>query len=90
MDISSIVNDNSSAPQKDNSNGSNPDPAALLTAIDSANLDRVRTVLREICTANPQAFQLACDKLLVGYEHTNSAQPEVNSPSGAKRKRDPP
>jgi hypothetical protein len=51
------------------------DQEALYTAIDSATLDRVRTVLRDICAENPQAFQSACDKLLLNV--------------GTKRKRGP-
>jgi hypothetical protein len=36
-----------------------------LSAINSATLERVQTVLREICAQNPQAFELASAKLLV-------------------------
>jgi hypothetical protein len=69
---SSVVNSTSEVSQSDKPSA---DQAALYAAIDSATLDRVRTVLREICTENPQAFQSACDKLLLNV--------------GTKRKRGP-
>jgi hypothetical protein len=83
MDISSIINNNAPAVQDENATTSNPDHPALLEAINSANIDRIRTILREICTASPQAFQLACDKLLINHAKSSSN-------SSAKKKRDPP
>lgn len=55
--------------------------SALLSAIDSAHLDRVRKVLREICTESPAAFDLACGKLLI--------QDDQRAGSSTKRKREP-
>jgi hypothetical protein len=82
MDISSIVNSTSST---DASNDA--DKTALLSAIDSANLNRVRTVLREICLANPEAFKLASAKLLVSPEKLDAVNKTTESNgAGSKRK----
>jgi hypothetical protein len=82
MDISSIVNSTSST---DASNDA--DKTALLSAIDSANLNRVRTVLREICIANPEAFKLASAKLLVSPEKLDAVNKTAESNgAGSKRK----
>ncbi|KAF2825775.1 hypothetical protein CC86DRAFT_34829 [Ophiobolus disseminans] len=37
----------------------------LSTAIQSASLTRLQTVLQEICLESPEAYNLACQKLLV-------------------------
>jgi len=65
MDISSIVNTTTPSQPSD-------DQRALLNAIDSATLKRVQTVLREICLESPEAFRLACEKMLVHDEHLKS------------------
>lgn len=68
---------------KDNSNINVPDKrTVLLNSIDFANLDRVRKVLKEICTDNTAAFDLACAKLLVQDD-------DQANKSSAKRKRQP-
>jgi hypothetical protein len=94
MDISFVVNgspptatNGNSTPSNGNATASNADQPALLDAIDSANLYRVRTVLREICIANPQAFQVACNELLVGHSQPSSKD---DTKAGTKRKHDPP
>jgi hypothetical protein len=91
MDISSVVNgspptatNGNATASNGNATASHADQLALLNAIDSANADRVRTVLREICIANPEAFQLACDQLLVGHGQPNDTK------TGTKRKHDSP
>ncbi|KAH7083770.1 hypothetical protein FB567DRAFT_446314 [Paraphoma chrysanthemicola] len=58
MDISSIINNTSSTPKS-----TNDDKKALFTAIDAANLNRVRAVLREICGESTEAFRLASEKI---------------------------
>ncbi|KAF2873490.1 hypothetical protein BDV95DRAFT_345113 [Massariosphaeria phaeospora] len=42
-----------------------PSQDLLFDVIQSSDIDRLRTTLREICTAVPDAFSLACNKLLV-------------------------
>jgi hypothetical protein len=72
-----MVNNTSTITQK----GTAPivDQKPLFHAIDSATLDRVQSVLREICSELPEAFKLASEKLLVSDGGSNA---------GAKRKRD--
>ena len=77
MDISSIVNTTTPSQPSD-------DQRALLNAIDSATLKRVQTVLREICLESPEAFRLACEKLLVSDENQN--KPQKDGAAGTKRK----
>jgi len=80
MDISSIVN--TTAPsQASHPNATND---VLINAIDSAILKRVQTVLREICLESPEAFRLACEKLLVRDENQN--KPQKDGAAGTKRK----
>lgn len=76
MEISSMLS-------SDNGNDNAQDKrSALLHSIDSANLDRVRKVLKEICTEDTAAFDLACAKLLVPDDsHSNE--------TSVKRKRQP-
>jgi hypothetical protein len=82
MYISSIVNSTSSTDASHDA-----DKNALLSAIDSANLNRVRTVLREICIANPEAFKLASAKLLVAPEKLDALNKTAESNgAGSKRK----
>jgi hypothetical protein len=82
MDISALVNATPPPLSDPNADANTEDPStqsALFDAIDSATLDRVRTVLREVCAHNSEAFALASAKLLVqNREH----------PTDAKRKRD--
>jgi hypothetical protein len=42
-----------------------PSQQLLINAIDSSTVTRLRTVLHDICSKSPQAFQLACDQLLI-------------------------
>jgi hypothetical protein len=63
MDISSLVN--ATPPEPSAANATPTPQSALFSAINSATLERVQTVLREICAQNPQAFELASAKLLV-------------------------
>jgi hypothetical protein len=56
------------------------DELVLLDAINSASPIRTRIVLIDICTQNPQACQLACDRLLLGHKQSGHK-------SSAKRKR---
>ncbi|EAT82605.1 hypothetical protein HBH56_112270 [Parastagonospora nodorum] len=65
MDISSIMNDTSRPSENSRPNNISVDASVLHDAIDSATIDRLRTVLRAICTENTAAFKLACDHLLV-------------------------
>lgn len=54
----------------------------LNAAIDSANLDRVRKVLKEVCTNNPLAFDKACNRLLVNQNSDGSLKrkrPDLNT-----------
>jgi hypothetical protein len=86
MDISSLVNNTPPPTTNSNSNVTPTSPttiqSTLLDAIDSATLDRVRKVLKELCTSNPQAFDFACEQLLV------PSQARSAPASDAKRKRD--
>jgi hypothetical protein len=72
MDISSLVNSAPPVPPPSTSTPTNttpsstPDQATLFQAIDSANLNRVQTVLREICASNPAAFKSACSSRVTG------------------------
>jgi hypothetical protein len=86
MDISSIMNGTSQPSRNGNSGQPDVDSSILFDAINSATLDRVQQVLREICTEDPVAFKLACDKLLVGQ----GAKSQANSDISTKRKREGP
>ncbi|KAH7067471.1 hypothetical protein BKA63DRAFT_570770 [Paraphoma chrysanthemicola] len=77
MDISSIVNDTSFNPKS-----SNDDKQALFAAIDAANLNRVRAVLREICSESPEAYRLASEKLLVKVDGFKSPENGNGDSSG--------
>ena len=96
MDISSLINTASASSQKDEANGVVIEDDVLFNAIDSATLHRVQTVLREICTENPEAFSLACEKLLVGHEDSTATDTDTDTDTeakddggpGTKRKRD--
>jgi hypothetical protein len=83
MDISSIFNPAVPAALIDTPIVPLAEESVLLSAIESATIDRLCKVLREICTENPHAFQVACDNLLV-QETCNDA-----NDAGTKRKRDP-
>lgn len=82
MDISSIMNDTSRSSENSRPNNISVDASVLHNAIDSATIDRLRTVLRAICTENPAAFKLACDNLLVVQG--------ADGNTDTKRKRDEP
>jgi hypothetical protein len=43
----------------------NPSQQLLNNAIDTSTIARLRIVLRDMCSESPEAFKLACDKLLV-------------------------
>jgi hypothetical protein len=82
MDISSIVNEQSQAPQPPTQKAGQ---MILNAAIDSATLDRARKVLKEICAENTQAFEAACDKLLVNETANGSAKRKRPDPSAQHR-----
>jgi hypothetical protein len=46
-------------------NGTVPSQELLSDAIDSSTVARLRTVLHSICEASPEAFNIACDQLLI-------------------------
>lgn len=78
---SSSSKKNKIANQKKNSKREAPDPTRtlLLNAIHSANLERVRTVLEEICNASLEAYNIACDRLLVELVDDTSSDPSLDS-----------
>jgi hypothetical protein len=55
--------------------GNEPTPSLQLlnNAIDDSTISRLRTVLRDICNESPEAFKLACDKLLIQGKVPNQA-----------------
>jgi hypothetical protein len=83
MHMSSIVNPTVPAAPIDTLIVPLAEQSVLLSAIESATIDRPCKVLREICTETSHAFQVACDNLLV-QETCNDA-----NDAGTKRKRDP-
>lgn len=82
MDISSIVNEQSQAPQPPTQKAGQ---MILNAAIDSATPDRVRKVLKEVCADNPEAFEAACDKLLVDETTNGSSKRKRPDPNAEHR-----
>jgi hypothetical protein len=80
MVLSSAVKNTSTTSQKDTT-APTVDQNALFHAINSATLDRVQSVLREVCSKIPEASKLASEKLLV-------SDSDGGSSAGVKRKRE--
>ncbi|KAF2024086.1 hypothetical protein EK21DRAFT_79478, partial [Setomelanomma holmii] len=56
-------------------------------AIESANLNRLRTVLREICLENAEAFKLASDKMFVTSAASLGGDKIGNSRTGGMKRK---
>ncbi|KAF1921474.1 hypothetical protein BDU57DRAFT_50909 [Ampelomyces quisqualis] len=77
-----IVNVQSKAPQSPTQKA---DQMILHAAIHSATFCRLRQTLKEICAENPQAFEAACDKLLVDERANGSSKRKRPGPNAQHR-----